>query len=234
MNDDSVYIAIWESCYKNCQSSLERINLSRIQMKELFSKITPEREEYALGSRYMHRGFYCPSPDVEYMITNMKRGKIAKRITSASCPTNRYLFNADNRLYLADTFYPNRTTKTEYIVYEQNIVLGVTFNERGISELSIEEFNRNRCSQYIWAEAHPKGIGYDFPSIHSETYLYGDDGRMETDYYILQAPEQIFTRPYRVFVTHYRNGFDVEENGKIIPQTRTVLEYVKKIIFSQV
>ena len=39
------------------------------------------RDELGIQSScLMHRGFYCPSPVIEHIVVNIKRGKIAKKL----------------------------------------------------------------------------------------------------------------------------------------------------------
>ena len=233
MNDNiNEYVVLWESATQKCREYLKKVILPYHQMQALYSTIVPDRVEYSLSSRYLPRGFYCPSPDITYIITNMKRGRIAKRINAASCPTNRFLFDTSNKLYLADTFFPNGTQKTEYIFHEQGATYGVIwgeiFNKLDIRELNIEEYLDGKLSCYMWAETIPGSSGHNISCVYFETFIYHSNDYVETDFYIMQAPEIRTKKHYNVFVTHFKTGFTLDSSNMILPQSLVELGYTKK------
>jgi len=233
MNDNTnEYIALWESVTQKCQEYLNKVTFSYDEMQALYSTIVPARVEYSLGSRYLPRGFYCPSPDITCFITNMKRGRIAKRITSASRPTNRYLFNSSNELYLADTFFPNGAQRTEYIFREQGATYGVTWGERlgkvEIRQLNIEEYSDGKLACYMWAVPILGSSGHYITSVLFETFIYHSNDCIETNFYIIEAPEIGTKKHYDVFITHYKTGFTLDSSNMILLQSAVELGYAKK------
>lgn len=61
------------------------------------------REVCAVGARYLHRGYYCPSPFRDILISNARRGRLLKRPTSRSTPSHRYFFDSDNKMMIAES-----------------------------------------------------------------------------------------------------------------------------------
>lgn len=144
--------AVWEECVPQFQEYLQKGLEIQPKLYDIYSGLQVGRVEYAIGSRYLHRGFYCPSPVLEQIITNTRRGRIAKRMTKATRPTNRYVFDLEGKLRRADTFYPNGGTKTEYIFHEGEAICGLTFDPYGhISEISVERYAEGKIGSYLRA-----------------------------------------------------------------------------------
>jgi len=80
--------------------------------------------EYALGSKYMHRGYYCPSSIQDIVIGGPKRGRISKTLPPPGKAEYRYGFNEDGQLIIAET--PGKMGEKEIIRYENDSVLGIT------------------------------------------------------------------------------------------------------------
>lgn len=183
-------------------------------------------EEIGIQSRYLPRGFYCPSPDLEQIITNMRRGKIARRKTKRLQPTNRYLFDQDGKLFLAETFYPNGCVAEEYIFYEKDVSFGLELDsDMRIYTISIALYKDGRICAYLWAACN--GISKDTNAlgVHSiiyETYSYTSDGYLETNWYNISILSINI-------VTYVKYRFALGEDNKIIPGSGVTLKWEKKI-----
>ena len=84
------------------------------------------KEEFGTKSRYLHRGVYCPSPALDILIANSKRGRILVRPTERSHITNRYVYGSSERLLFVDNYIDDRLLSTEYLLYQHNTVYGIT------------------------------------------------------------------------------------------------------------
>lgn len=226
MGTEEYYKAIWYSILEKCQAAITEGELffpciEKNLEREAF------KSEFSLGSRYLPRGFYCPSPDIECFITNMRRGRIAKRLTKKSKPSHHYLFKENNKLYLVKTFYPNGTIETEHIFYKQNVCYGFIYNSAGqITSLSVEEYLDNRLCNYLWAACcYCEADGYRFIRTINEKFRYLATKQLETDTYIAQAALGQ--------VHMIRNGaiFDLDQHEKVILNSRTFL-FGEETIFS--
>ena len=60
--------------------------------------IIPTREEYTVNSRYLHRGYYCPSPLLDDLIDNTRKGVLHSGKTKRKKISNRYLYNSKDEL----------------------------------------------------------------------------------------------------------------------------------------
>ena len=118
---------IWDQCEQICLEYIPPLAARKAQIRQEYDEIQEGREEYGIGSRYMHRGVYHPSPVAEKWVTNRRRGRIAKRVTKATRPTNWYLFDQENKLFLVETYLEDGTTHTEYIFHEDNLIYGLKF-----------------------------------------------------------------------------------------------------------
>ena len=137
------------------------------------------REEYGAGSRYMPRGYYCPSTVLDQIITNAKRGKILKHITQRSKPTHRFVFDDAGKLIIAETKAPFPET-TEYIVYEQNRILGFSFDASNkITALSEETYEQGLLKEYYFATVSYYGDSIDQAFYESYHYIDGELNNVE-------------------------------------------------------
>lgn len=212
---EAVYCnAILDKCLKLCEDGIKMVMQTYPDLSLPSFEEHTGREEFSLGSRYLHRGFYCPSPDLEYIVTNMRRGKIAKRMTKRTRPTNRYCFDDDGRLKLAETYYPNGSIQKEYIFYVEDTVFGFTTEKNEyISKISIAKYADGKISYYLWAPCHyNRDMGVDYPYwIVYEKYNYSENSYLETEFYNL--------RLYGIhegFGNYNKYRFILDDNGMVI------------------
>lgn len=178
--------AIWESCMPLFQEYLHKESTLESQIQELCSSDIPiGKEEYALGSRYMHRGYYCPSPIYDKLVGNARRGRIAKRITKTTRPTNRYEFDIEGKLRLVETINRNGHNETEFVFYEEGVVFGLTYDGHDLlSKLSIEQYTEGMITSYLRVICDKNGPNrsYRARSMSYECYRYNAD-HMDADVY---------------------------------------------------
>lgn len=150
-----------------------------------YQKIEPSREEKAVNSRYLHRGYYCPSPLFEVLVTNTRRGKILARQTKNSKITHRYLYDSDDNLYLVENYYNGQCTMCEFILIEENKRYGFTFYNNGeLCSISIEMFSNEKLQSYIWISCS-KGYQTDeflANFAYYETFAYDGEVMSEWDF----------------------------------------------------
>lgn len=217
---DSSFEAVCEHCKTMCFESIEKgIQLSDELLRH-DDTFQIGREEFGIQSRYLHRGFYCPSPVVEHIVTNMRRGKIAKRITKATRITNRYVFDSENKLRIAETIHPNGAIKTEHIVHEGNTVYGFVFGRNDhLFEVSIEQYEDGRIVSYLWAcGSCAFSNGYHRIShMQFETYFYEDKGFLDVGrYYMIGENGKVGQ--------YHKYRFSYDENGMVVGDSAQLLE----------
>lgn len=211
IKDHSNYKAVWEKCLQICYEYIQKGIEKQNEIEGILSSLEGGKKEFAIGSRYMHRGFYCPSPSMEYTITNMRRGRIAKRIDKRSRPTNSYLFDAEGTLRAVETFYINGSIQTEYLFYEEAFVFGVSYDDEGhISEISIEQYEESQIKEYLWACCYYNYSENTHLISHMvyETYHYDNKGYLDVEFYDMLG--------FRHDLYQYnRYRFHLDENGKV-------------------
>lgn len=71
------------------------------QLLSYFTEIEKRvvKKEFSRGGECLHRGFYCPSPVLDIVIGDCKRGKLIKN--PRKTPDFEYWFDADNKVTLA-------------------------------------------------------------------------------------------------------------------------------------
>ena len=202
--------AFWEAVRPRLQEAVRLGERFYPRSKSWLLENKLSNAHFALGSRYLPRGPLCPSPDLECVITNMRRGRIAKRLTEKSVPTNYYMFDREGRLYYAETFYPDFSKKREYILREGEWVYGFVYDQFGtLEEISIEGYEEGRLKCYTWAACSRGG----FLQVLHETLL-ARDGCLETDLYMAQ------TLGEQVRVSRWVAVYDLDQEGIIQRPTR--------------
>ena len=156
--------------------------------------IIPTREEYTVNSRYLHRGYYCPSPLLDDLVDNTRKGKLHCGATKRKKISHRYLFNAEDKLYLVENYTPNMSNiSREFIWGVPNKRFGLFFDYDDVSTLSaisIEIFVNDKLQSYMYASCRisaSEGSSYRFKDIHFhfayyETYMYNEDAIVQWDF----------------------------------------------------
>ena len=175
---------VWDRETARCKEYIQAGMQMRSNAKELFSIKDIGKEEYAIKSQNMDRGFYCPSLIREHVVRNAHRGKIAKRMTKVTRPTHHYLFDKDGRLRYVETYYSNGSVKPEHIYYANNVTYGIVYpTTQRNGEILISEFNDAYIYSYIWAYWELCDGKCIFKEIDLELYNYGEDGFLTVDWY---------------------------------------------------
>ena len=214
---------------------LERSNSLLSQGLQFFDEKQPEfyrsigiyREEFASNSRYMHRGFYCPSPIRHLLVDNARRGKLLKRSTKRSVITHRFLFDKQNRLFLVERYHSNNRKNTEFLVYTNNAITGFTFDSFGsLVGLSEEIYENGLIQQYFIAGClvhRSDNINLGITSISYERYYYTKDDKLNSaDFYFSQfGLENLRTEEVNSLLFGGSYMFSESKTGKGIVLRRT-------------
>jgi hypothetical protein len=125
------------------------------------------RFEYSKGGETLHRGYYCPSPVLDLIVGNSKRGRILKRKPDFGKFSHEYGFDAADKLIrvrgVSEFTTPNSNYDKEYLIYLEDVVYGVQFNN--MSELdcvskcpytngNILKYEMNHCVTEQSADLH--------------------------------------------------------------------------------
>ena len=171
------------------QAGCLRFSQELDRLEEIFSKLSQQkaalksycdantvRREYASGSD-LHRGFYCPSPTFDIIVGKTKRGRLLKRLTSASKPTHEYGFDANGKLLYCKGLLGGQSAAVEYLIYEGQRVYGITFEEDAFPRYLTEEtFRDGKLTDYAHCLFLLLDNGYSSREITLEHYEYDDEG----------------------------------------------------------
>lgn len=142
------------------------------------------RAEFGANSRNLHRGVYCPSPVLDILVRNAKRGKILLRPTERSNITNRYVYDGTGRLSFIDNYLDGKMVSSEYLLYDENIVYGITIGMSGrIVCISEEHYSNSRIESYLCAYYSPDGENVRCHHMVCENYQYDECGFAYWDHY---------------------------------------------------
>ena len=114
------------------------------------------RTECAIGGD-IHRGPYCPSPVVDIVLGNTKRGRVLKRISPTSKVTHRFGFDVNNVLLCVEQISVQKKCvfSTEYLIHSGDSVLGVTVNNAGeLTMISEERYANGLLMSYCCGDIH--------------------------------------------------------------------------------
>ena len=165
---------------QKCDLLLER---GRHYLKDLnnissVAKTKAVRFEYAIKGS-VHRAVYCPSPVLDLLVGNVRRGRILDRVTAASKITHRFGFDKNNQLQFVEVIsdIDRQIAYTEYITREKNKLFGITIDNAGhLSALSEEQFVDGRIQKYIYAEMLPATEDILCFDLNTEEYQYDEHG----------------------------------------------------------
>lgn len=134
------------------------------------------RTEYASGSN-LHRGFYCPSPILDFVTGNTHRGKLLKQVTSRSRPSHEYGFSSDGRLLWCKCLQNSIGISTEYLIRDGELVLGIMHDGQGdLTTITKEIYQEGRLQSYIHSLFLPGEEGSQCLQLTIEDYNYDKAG----------------------------------------------------------
>lgn len=156
------------------------------------------------SSSTLHRGCYHPSPVVDLIVGNVKRGKLCRDNNRRL--THRYGFDSEGRLLSIETVYQGKTVKTEYLFHEAETILGISIDADGtLCTVSRERYSSGRLCHWVLAQCD---AAYGQPrccSYHEEEYLYDDEGLSQC-HWIDFTPPNGFPAD-EVYTFERENGF---------------------------
>ena len=181
-----------------------------------FNAITQNapKVSYCVQSKYMHRGCYCPSPMLDLLIDNVRRGKSAEKLPKAKKGYYKYYFDASGILVTAEKYDPSISAESpheiEHIIREEAVEYGLTFvktDPPSIMYLSKACYENDLIKSYaacLYNEHTPKAMW----ELHYEEYSYSGARLMKADVYFGISPH---------FNSYDMNecSFKYDDSGKI-------------------
>lgn len=198
MLNDSKDMPLVSNCTRRAQSCLqEALELLR-QLEREPLPVQNYREELCSGAVGLHRGYYCPSLVRDIICGNVKRGKILKRPTKRSKPTNRYLFDDSGKLRVVETFgvkskiLGGEFKFTEYLFYYKDRIIGVTVKDnKSIKAVSEEQYAEGKIQDYMvayfscWHGQGGTAADYRYNTIDYEQYSYDSVGLLDSAWFTI-------------------------------------------------
>ena len=138
---------------RECERLAEIAARYKDNCQQLYNELkeTVVRYEYAVRTKVLHRGFYCPSPVQDIVIGNCNRGKLLKRLTARSRPTYKYGFDSHNELVVVEILPVEKSFGAKEIILRSgNTETGLCFSiNDGISALSECRYHDGQLISYI-------------------------------------------------------------------------------------
>lgn len=133
--------------------------------------------KYSTGGEVLHRGYYCPSPILDIVIGNGKRGKLIQRLTAKSKPTYRYGFDSQNELIVINILHLD---ESEIIIQQGEKKTGIWFSrDFDITGLSMCIYDNNKISSYVFCHYYP--FENRIVDYRKEEYMYSAVGLDRVD-----------------------------------------------------
>lgn len=175
MNNTDYSNQVFISCQQLFHEAIEYgLEFIKKQSHRAYHEINPQRIACCANSRYLHRGFYCPSPVFDKVLVNSRRGKILPNCRKTIQLTHRYFYNQDDKIYLIEYFSNGATEAYEYIVERQNKRFGFIIDDFGVlRHISIEEYNQGKLIAYMHSRCYLSTDNiYQSLNMHHEQYYY--------------------------------------------------------------
>lgn len=177
------------------------------------------RKEYGRGGATIHRGFYCPSPVLDKIVGNCKRGKLIK--LPRKKPDYEYWYDQKERLILVKKTNPeneNITPEIEILFYNSNSVDSIIY-QKSISD-SQTLYDVLMLTKCLFE--HDKIISYDHTNINdfSDNVCY----EIETENYEYKDSRLISStlenyRPDENYLSQSQFFYNYDSNGKMSSYT---------------
>jgi hypothetical protein len=169
--------------------------------------------EFSKGGELIHRGYYCPSPIFEYIVGNVKRGRLLKRKPDFGKFTYEYGFDKEGNLIrvrgVNEFTKPTSRYDEEYLIYKGNVVYGLEFDTLG--ELSVVSKCNYENGNIVKYERCVCSIE-EFADLNYEEYKYEGNCLTEVVLFFNIRPE----------IGIYEEGkyiVEQDDNGKIVKLT---------------
>ena len=172
------------------------------------------RQEYAEGSLFLHRGFYCPSPAFDLIFATHHRGRLLTDGCEQKDLSHRFGFDETGRLLLCNHFRDEEIHRTEYLIYEDHTVYGLTVGRNNrIEAFSEEVYENGKLVRYSTCLFDLVPAPLDCCSLHCEELRYDEDGLSSCLWHsLLRAEPQSVCHGDECqfhrdngFITHYTN-----------------------------
>ncbi len=126
------------------------------------------------GANLPGRGYYCPSLIMDIVVGNCSRGRLVSNPKSTTRPDFKYGFTEKGELVYIECFYEGKKVSSEYILRENNVIIGFTFTDEDVLiKYSREEYENKRLVSYSLV-FYDEMFGHAY-SLHNETYNINND-----------------------------------------------------------
>lgn len=213
---------VWNTCLRQFKVGVQKgLQFAAAGKREDYHRVHAKKEEVAINSRYLHRGFYCPSPAFHFILANSRRGRILLHPTKRSKITHRYFYNANDEIYAIQYFVEGSLSGCEYIEWHDYTKYGFVFSNSGIlGGISIEIYKGSKLQSYMWARCHNASLmGDDWQAdyVHYETYDYDDWGLSEFDlHFVALIEEELNDVTDALDLVNHEKYFPVYESGVLV------------------
>lgn len=130
----------------------------------------------------LFRGVFHPSPVIDLIVGNTRRGRLKKNLTSKDILTHRYLYARNNTLTCVETYHEDKIAYTEYLYYKENKRIGITIDaEKRLSAVSEEVFENGRLVSFSLMNCVLLQEIYQCYQFRSETYDYDAFGLVRNE-----------------------------------------------------
>ncbi|MGN1349273.1 MAG: hypothetical protein ACI4VI_10050 [Acutalibacteraceae bacterium] len=214
-NEHSKTISYELSLCKSAEKKLEIYSQKISQIDEIINNGDYITKKYSCGGD-LHRGYYAPSPSIELMVGNVKRGKLTSKLSDNSKISYEYIFC--NGFLIKVTVYdkrnPTNTTNpacfVEYIFNENDYQIGITFDTKTNSIYYLTEVVKAGDDLFELREYIINDNRTVFQLTH-EIYKFKGDLLDKTEYYTFLP--HLMRKSKSIGFTHSDLLFHYDKNG---------------------
>lgn len=163
----------------------------KLDAEQVCDKAQIEYTKLASGGT-IHRGFYCPSPVIDIIIGNARRGKLLQRSSKRSRILHEYGFDRNDDLCYAKEYLNGSHVFTEFLSHSDHVTMGITMDTTGqLTAVSEEAHQEGKLQTYRYAQycqLEQEAVCF---SLRIEQYRYDDEGLYECDVLTFAPVSQI-------------------------------------------
>lgn len=137
---------------------------------------------YVCVNSNMFRGYFHPSPVVDLIVGNIRRGSIRKGDVCPEKLSHRYLFDANNRLTRIESIHQGKVTYLEDLAYTSNSRIGITSFNGKVHSICEEIFENGHIVSVAIMSRYDIGSDKSLYRLHWEEYIYDEDGLRFCDF----------------------------------------------------
>jgi len=201
---------------------------------------TATKTRFCIQSKYIHRGCCCPSPVIDLLVGNTKRGKLTDKLPKTKKEYFKYYYDDTGFVFFAEKYNPGLSVESpvevEIIVRDNDVEFGITFdsiNPTSINYLTKAHYEGQFIKSYselVYSEYIQKAM----MDLHYEEYMYTENQLTKANMYFGIIPSFNIYDLNECFFRYDDNGkiyeYDVLRKSKLSTYSVPKAKYSQRLL----